>query len=151
MVMSRLAVALESRNERRHAIDQAELALLDQHHHARRRRHHLGQRSDVEDRVERHRLGRRHQRPVADRLLIDDAVADADEDDGARQPLLADLVAHQRLDRVELADVETGGDAPRCWRAASGTSWRHTGDCERRTATVNLARRYVMGMVAARG
>ena len=103
------AVALESRNEGRHAIDEAQLALLDQHHHARRRRHHLGQGGDVEHRVERHRLGRRHQRPVADRFLINDAIADANQDDGARQAFLADLVANQRLDRVELADVEAGG------------------------------------------
>ena len=65
--------------------------------------------SQVEHRVERHRLGQRHQRPVADRFLINDAIADANQDDGARQAFLADLVANQRLDCVELADVEAGG------------------------------------------
>ena len=59
MVMSAFAVALEAGDERRHAIAEPESALLDQHHHARRRRHDLGQRREVEDRVERHRLDRR--------------------------------------------------------------------------------------------
>jgi hypothetical protein len=45
-------------------------------------------------------------------LLINDAVADANHDDGARQAFLADLLANQRLDRVELADVEAGGGRP---------------------------------------
>ena len=35
------------------------LPVLDEDHHARRRRHHLRHRRHVEDRVERHRLGRR--------------------------------------------------------------------------------------------
>ena len=43
----------------RHAIGQPDPAVLDQLHHARRRRHDLGERREVEDRVERHRLGRR--------------------------------------------------------------------------------------------
>ena len=46
----------------RDRIVQTDPALLDQPHHRGRRRHHLGQRGEVEDRVERHRLGRRDRR-----------------------------------------------------------------------------------------
>ena len=55
--MSRLAVALEARDVRRDTRSFSRMrALLDQHHHAGRRRHDLGQRREIEDRVERHRL-----------------------------------------------------------------------------------------------
>ena len=80
-----LAVALEPGNEGRHRIVQAHAALLDQLHHRRRRRDDLGQRGEVEDRVERHRLGRRHDRALAVRLFEDDRVAAPDEHDRARR------------------------------------------------------------------
>ena len=108
MVMSAFAVALEAGHERRHPVAQAELALLDQHHHAGRRRHDLGERGEVEDRVERHRLDRRDQRAAADRLLIEDPVAAADQHHRAGQLLLGDCLLHERLDRVEPALVDRG-------------------------------------------
>ena len=80
--------------------------LLDEHHDAGRRRHDLGERRQIEDRVERHRLGRRHERAITERLLIEHAIAAADEHDGAGQLLLRDGLAHERLDRVEPAGVE---------------------------------------------
>ena len=108
------------------AIDQPQLALLDQHHHAGGRRHHLGQRREIEDRVERHRFARRHLRAVADRLLVDDAVAQADEHDCPGQPPLLDLLADQRLDRVQLLEIDGGRRRPRLRRPA-----------RRRSATVH--------------
>ena len=102
MVMSRLAVALEPGHERRDPIAEAQLAALDQHHHAGRRRHHLGERGEVEHRVERHRLDSRHQRALPDRLLIQDPVAAPDQHHRSGQLLLGDRLLHQRLDRSSL-------------------------------------------------
>src|SRR4029453_3901760 len=96
-----LAVTLESRNEAGHTIDEPNSSLLDQHHHAGRRGNDFGQRSEVEDRVERHRLAGRHQRSIADRFLVDDAVADADQHHGTRQTFLLDVAPYQRLDSFQ--------------------------------------------------
>ncbi len=99
--MFALVVALESRDVVETRSVRRTRAVLDQLHHAGRRRHDLGQRRDVEDRVERHRLGRRLDGAPADRLLIDDAIAAADEHDGARELLLGDRLFDERRDRVE--------------------------------------------------
>ncbi len=60
MVMSALAVALESGNEGRHSIVEPHLAFLEQHRDPGGRGDDLRERRQVEDRVERHRLGSRH-------------------------------------------------------------------------------------------
>ena len=67
------------------AVAQPDPPFLDQHHHAGRRRDHLGERRQVEDGVERHRLDLRHERAVADGLLIHDLVAAPDQDHRARK------------------------------------------------------------------
>ena len=59
-------------------------AALDERHHRERRAERLGQRGNVEDRVEGHRLGIRHERAPAERPLVQDLVAEPDQDDGAR-------------------------------------------------------------------
>ena len=104
-----LAVALEPRNERGDPIVQPDPALLDQHHHARRRRDHLGQRRQVEDRVERHRLDRGLDRAVAERLLVEHAIAAADQHDGAWQLLVRDGALNRGADEVEPRGVDAGG------------------------------------------
>ena len=111
-------VALEAGNEGRHAVAQPDLPFLDQHHHARRRRHDLRERRQIEDRIERHRLGGGNKRAAADRLLVKRPVAAADQDDCARQFLLGDRLRDQRLDAVELFRAST-------WEAAC--RWRHRG------------------------
>ncbi len=132
-----LPVPLEPGNERRNAIVQTHLAALHEQHHARRGRHDFGQRREVEDRIERHRLDGRHQRPIADRFLIQHPIAPANQHDGARELLLGDRALDERLDRVELPQIDSlfrfgvvgrprsrrrdpgrGGLEPRC-RAAS--------------------------------
>jgi len=100
-----LAVALEAGNIRCHPIAQADAALLDEHHHARRRGDDLGQRRQIEDGVERHRLDRRRDGAIADGLLIEDSIASADEDNRARQLPVGNRLAYKWLDRIEPADV----------------------------------------------
>ena len=101
--MSRLAVALEPRNERGDAIATGGSSLL--------RRSIITLVvvattlvSDARSKMVSSVIGstRGHERAVADRLLIQHAVAAADEHDGAGQLLLGDRLLHQRLDRVEL-------------------------------------------------
>ena len=108
MVMSRFAVALEPGHERRYPVVEAQLAALDQNHHAGRRRHHLGERGEVEHRVQRHRLDSRDQRALPDRLLIEDPVPAPDQHHRSGQLLLGDCLLHERLDRLQPALVHRG-------------------------------------------
>ena len=85
-----LAIALEPGNERGDPIVHPDPAVLHQLHHARRRGDHLGQRRQVENGVERHRLDRRLDRAVADGLLVEHAIAASDQHDGAGQLLVGD-------------------------------------------------------------
>jgi hypothetical protein len=103
------AINCRTRDVSRDAIRQAHAPVLDQFHDAGRRRHDLGQRGDVENGVEGHRLRRRVNGAPADRLLVDDTIAAADEHDRARQLLLGDRLFHDRGDRLEPADVDTCG------------------------------------------
>ena len=100
------AVAFEARDVGGHTIAQSNASLLDQDHDAGGRGDDLGQRGQVEHRVERHRLGVRHERAIADRFLIEDLVAPAHEHDRARQLLLLDRRADERLDRVKTPRVD---------------------------------------------
>ena len=101
-----LAVALEARNVGGHTIVEPDPALLDEHHDARRRRDDLGERRQIENRVERHRFGSRHERPIPDRLLVQNPIASPDEDDGAGEFLVRDRFPDERLDCVEPPDVD---------------------------------------------
>jgi hypothetical protein len=101
-----LAVPFETRDERRDAIDQANLPVLDQHHHAGGRGHDLRQRSEIEHRVEGHRLAGRHQGAVADGLLVHDTIAHTDQDHCTGQPLLLDLLPDQRLDCLQSIEID---------------------------------------------
>ena len=103
-----LAIPLEPGDEGGDAVNQPQFAPLDQQHDAGRRGDGLGQRRKIEDRIERHRFARGQERTIANRLLVDEAVAQADEHDRARKPLLCDVLSHERLDRIELLLIETG-------------------------------------------
>ncbi len=92
-----LAVALETRNERRDTVREPHLAVFHQHHHARRGRDHLGERREIEDRVGGHRLRCRHESAIAERLLEDHAIAASHEDHGSRQLLVLDVLRDERL------------------------------------------------------
>jgi VWFA-related protein len=100
------AVSLESRDEGGDAVVQPDAAVLDEDHHAGRRRDPFGERCDIEDRVRRHRLDRRHQCAVADRLLVDDAVAVADEHHRSRELPFGNRLLDDLRDQLEAADVE---------------------------------------------
>ena len=65
-----LPIPAELGNELRHRIVEADAALLHQLHHARRRRDDFRQGGEVEDRVFRHRLGRRLEGAVAEARVI---------------------------------------------------------------------------------
>ena len=96
-----LPVTFEPRDVARDPVAQADSSLLDQHHHARRRRHNFRQRREIENRIERHGLDRRNERAIPEGLLVDDAVAPADEHDRSRQFLVLNRLAHEGLDEVE--------------------------------------------------
>ena len=127
-----LAVLRELGNERRHRIGQADAALFHQHHHGRRGGHHLGQRRQVEDRVQRHRLGRRLHRALAVRLPERDLIATAHHDHGAGKLPGLDRVGDDLVDAVQRCGVETRLRCLRCGKclqnagghreAAAGTS-----------------------------
>jgi hypothetical protein len=94
-------VPLETGNETGDAIVQSDFALVDEDHHARRCRNHLCQRREVEDRVRGHLLGAGKNSTSADGLVVDGAIADADEHHRSRQLLGGDGILDQRLDRIE--------------------------------------------------
>ena len=98
-MMPRFAVLLETGDELRHRIGEANPSLLDQHHHARRCRDDLGERGQIEDRVLGHRLSDREHRALSERVMIANRVAAADEDDGAREIVTGDRGFDERLDR----------------------------------------------------
>ena len=92
-----LAVTRELRDERADPIGQPDPAGFDELHHARRRGDDLREGGEVEDGVARHRLPRRRQGPVPERLVVNDLVTPSDEDDGARQPASLDRLLDQRV------------------------------------------------------
>ena len=114
-----LAVPFEARDVGADAIGQPDAAILDQRHHRRRRRHHLGERGDVENRVERHRLRRGLHRAVAEGATIEHLVSAAGDDDGAGNLSGGDRLLDQRLDQREPRRVERGPMPARTRRQAS--------------------------------
>src|SRR5688572_9650129 len=93
-----LAVTLEPWNVGRYRIIQPHAALLHQSHYGGRCRHDLGQRGEIEDCVEGHRLRRRNDRPLSVRLLEEDFVSTPDEDDGSRSLLCGNRLFDQAID-----------------------------------------------------
>ena len=73
---------------------------------ARCRGDDLRQRGRIEDRVGRQTFDRRHERPIPDRLLVQNPIAAPDEDDGARELLVRDRFLDERLDCVEPPNVD---------------------------------------------
>ncbi len=96
-----LAVAPELGDELRDRIGQANPPLLHQLHHAGGRRHDFGQGGQIEDRVFGHRLLNRPDRAPAERPVIHDRVAAADQDDGAGQFVARDGGLDDRRNRRE--------------------------------------------------
>ena len=108
------AVPLEAWDERRHAIAEPDLPSSTRIITLVVVATTLVSEATIEDRIERHRLGRGHERAVADRLLIERLVSAADQHDGAGQLLFGDRLRHQRLDRVQPSSV----DLEAAWRGA---------------------------------
>ena len=80
MVMPILPVALEAGDVGRDAIGKPQLSVFNQLHHRGRRGDDLGERGEIEDRVERHRLDRRPESTVPHRLAVHHAIADSRDD-----------------------------------------------------------------------
>ena len=89
----------------RHRIAQTNLPAFDQNHDRGRRGHDLCQRGEIEDRVNRHRLGLRFQRAIAVGAPPDDFALPACEHYRARQLLARDLRFHSVANVRQL-----------CWR-----------------------------------
>jgi hypothetical protein len=115
-----LAVAFEAGNVGRDAVIQPDPPVLHKHHHGRRGGHDLGERGEVEDRVQGHRLGRRFDGAPPERLLVEDLVAAADDHDGPRQLSRLDRFLHDRGNRLEARGVQA---LPR--RRRTGLAGRH--------------------------
>ena len=128
------------------AIGQPHAALLDQHHHAVVVATTLV--SDARSKIVSSVIGSGDgtQRAVAERLLIDDAIAAADQHDGARQAFLRAIASSTSGSiSVELRDVEAGGCRRPLLTRRGGRRARHADRTRATAAVVNLARRYVMG------
>src|ERR1700682_2630630 len=82
--------ALELRNVVGDLVVQAELALLEELHQRRRGSDYLGQRREVEDGVDSHRLGSGNQRTLAVSFAMYDLAVMADQKHRARKPALLD-------------------------------------------------------------
>ena len=65
--------------------------------------HHLGQRSEIEDRIKSHRLFRRHGGAEAKRFFIQRLIALADHDDGARGQFRGHGLADEIVDAETIA------------------------------------------------
>ncbi len=93
-----LTVHAEIVAEARDAIVEAELAVAHQHHDGDRGRQRLGQRRQVEDGLDAHRLAVGSDRAEAEGALEGDRVAAADHDRGAGNNLLLDRFSESAFD-----------------------------------------------------
>ena len=94
-----LPVALEAGDVGRDAIGKPQLSVFNQLHHRGRRGDDLGERGEIEDRVERHRLDRRPKGTVPHRLAVHHAIADSRDDHRAGKLAIGNRLRHQRLDQ----------------------------------------------------
>ncbi len=103
-----LAVSLEAGDVRRHRVVKPEAPVLDKCHHGRGPGHHLGQRSEIEDRIKSHRLFRRYGCAEAKRFFIQGLIALADDDDGARGEFRGHGLGDESVDPGPFDSVLTG-------------------------------------------
>ncbi len=109
MVMRLLPYFAELRDERRDRIREADAPVLDQHHHRGRRRDDLGERGQIEDGVDRHRLGHGLEGAAAIGAAEHDGVTAADQHDRARQAVRGDGVGDDGVNSRETNSVEGRG------------------------------------------
>jgi hypothetical protein len=93
-----LAIPIESRHQRRHWIVEPEPARFDQLHYRGRRGHHLGQRREIEDRIDGHRLDRGNDGAPAVRFLEQNAIAATHQHHGSRRRTGLHGVVHHPID-----------------------------------------------------
>ncbi len=96
-----LAVLREVRKVGGDGIVQPELSLLNQLHDRGRGGDALGERGDVEDRIDGHGFAGGLERPRAEGLAVDDAAVVADEYDSTGDEAAGDRLLHDRVDRGE--------------------------------------------------
>ena len=119
-----LAVALEAGQVIRHAVSQPKGAILDERHHGRGGCHHLGERRQVEQRIDGHRLARRANRPQAERFPVDGPAPVGHQHDGAGKIARQDRLLHDRSDPRQAGRVDR--------RGPSRLARRYGGDQEKR-------------------
>src|SRR5581483_2112983 len=93
-----LVVDAEVVEEARHPVAQAQLVLAHQQHHRDRRRQGLGQRREVEDRLQPHRRAFGHQRAMAEGALEHDVGAAAHDQRRAGNHAALDRLGKRLLD-----------------------------------------------------
>ncbi len=139
-----LSVFSKLRNECRDRIGEADPAVFNQRHHGRSRRDDLGQRREVEDRVERHGLDRWLHGAIAVRAPEHDGVSPADDHDGAGCLFGCDRLVDDGIQPIEPRQIEAGASAggaraARLWRrgrlCGQHCQRRHKGGAQRRKKT----------------
>ena len=104
-----LPVPPESLHVSRHAVRQPQAAVLDQRHDRGRRGDDLRQRRQIEDRIERHRLGGGRQRPVSEGVPVEHRRAPAGDDHGPRHLAIGNGLLDDRANQGQARRVEAAG------------------------------------------